>query len=88
MSQATQPQPEYAYLVKIETTNGQSANVPFAFLTSEQLKKFLECDFKRLVEGAGVRGARVHVERAMTFDYDKVLGEIATCLRNAGVKVA
>jgi hypothetical protein len=88
MSQAAQQQPEYAYFVKIETTTGQSANVPVAFLTSEQLKKFLESDFKRLVEGAGVKGARVYVERAITADYDKVLGEIAACLRQAGVKAA
>ena len=88
MSQAAQQQPEYAYFVKIETTTGQSANVPVAFLTSEQLKKFLESDFKRLVEGAGVKGARVYVERAITADYEKVLGEIAACLRQAGVKAA
>ncbi|HZU21482.1 MAG TPA: hypothetical protein VE998_01540 [Terriglobales bacterium] len=87
MSQAAQ-QPEFAYCVKIETTAGQSANVPVAFLTSEQLKRFLETDFKRLVEGAGMNGARVHVERAITADYEKVLGEISACLRKAGMKIA
>lgn len=87
MSQAAQ-QPEFAYCVKIETTAGQSADVPVAFLTSDQLKKFLEIDFKRLVEGAGIKGARVYVERALTADYDKVLGEISACLNKAGIRVA
>lgn len=87
MSQPVQ-QTEYAYWVKIETAAGQSANVPVAFLTAEQLKRFLERDFKQLVEKAGIKGARVHVERAATADYEKVLGDVAACLRVAGVKAA
>ena len=73
-------QPEFAYSVKIETANGKTADVPIAFMTREQLESFLQFDFKQLVERAGMKGARVHVERANTVDYDKVLGEIAACL--------
>ena len=40
-------QPEYPYFVKIETSNGQSANVPIAFLTRQQVENFLQFDFKR-----------------------------------------
>jgi hypothetical protein len=81
-------QAEYAYLVKIETASGKSANVPVAFLTRQQLESFLQFDFKRLVEEAGIKGARIHVERAATADYEKVLGEIAGCLRTASLKIA
>lgn len=81
-------QPEYPYCVKIETSAGHSANVPIAFLTRQQVEKFVHTDFKRLMEEAGVKGARIHVERANTADYDMVLGEIAACLRSTPVKVA
>src|SRR5512146_949286 len=76
-------QPEYPYLMKIETSSGQSANLPIAFLTPKQINNFLQFDFKRLVQEAGIQGARVHVERAMTADYEKVLCEVAACLRTA-----
>jgi hypothetical protein len=79
---------EYPFCVKIETSTGQSANVPIAFLTRQQVENFLQFDFKRLVEEAGIRGARIHVERATTADYEKVLGEITACLRTATGKVA
>jgi hypothetical protein len=81
-------QPEYPYFVKIETSAGQSANVPIAFLTRQQVENFIQFDFKRLVEEAGIKGARIYVERASTADYEKVLGDIAACLRTAPVKVA
>lgn len=81
-------QTEYPYFVRIETSSGQSANVPVAFLTPKQVENFLQFDFKRLVQEAGVKGARIYVEPAVTADYEKVLGEIATCLRTAGAKVA
>lgn len=81
-------QAEYPFTVKIETSTGQSANVPIAFLTRQQVENFIQFDFKRLVEEAGIKGARIHVERATTADYEKVLGEIAACLRTAPVKVA
>ncbi len=75
------PQAEYPYFVKIETSTGRSANVPVAFLTPKQVEYFLQFDFKRLVQEAGVKGARIYVERAITADYNKVLDEIAACLR-------
>lgn len=81
-------QAEYPYSVKIETSTGQATDVPIAFLTRQQVESFLQFDFKRLVEEAGIKGARIHVERAMTADYEKVLGDIAACLRTAPVKVA
>jgi len=74
---------EYPYSVKIETSTGQSATVPIAFLTPKQVEDFLQFDFKRLAEEAGIKGARIQVERAMTADYDKVMREVATCLRSA-----
>ena len=73
-------QPEYAYSVKIETST-QSANIPIAFMTQSQLENFLQTDFKQLVKRAGIKGARIYIERAPTADYEKVLGEIADCLR-------
>lgn len=87
MTPETQPA-EYPYSVKIETSTGQSTDVPIAFLTREQLANFLQFDFKRLVQEAGIEGARIHVERAMIADYDKVLAEVAACLQRAAVKAA
>ncbi len=81
-------QAEYAYFVKIETLTGQSATVPIAFLTPQQMENFLRVDFKRLVQEAGIKGARIHVERAITADYQKVLGDIAAWLRSASMRAA
>jgi hypothetical protein len=81
-------QAEYPYCVKIEISSGHSASVPLAFLTRQQVESFLQFDFKRLVEEAGLKGARIHVERAVTADYSKVLGDISACLRSAREKVA
>jgi hypothetical protein len=81
-------QAEYPYSVKIETTTGQSATVGIAFLTPKQVENFLQFDFKRLAQEAGVKGARIHVERALTADYEKVLHEVTACLRTATVKAA
>jgi hypothetical protein len=81
-------QPEFPYSVKIETSTGQSTHVPIAFLTRQQVEKFVQTDFKRLVQEAGIKGARIYVERAATADYDKVLSEITACLRTAEGKVA
>ena len=77
-------QTEYAYFIRVETSNGKSTDIPVAFLTRQQLANFLQFDFKRLVEAAGIKGARIHVERATTADYENVLGDIAACLRTAG----
>ncbi len=81
-------QTEYPYFVKIETATGQSASISIAFLTPKQVESFFQVDFKRLVTEAGVRGARIHVERATTADYENVLREIAACLRSASAKAA
>lgn len=81
-------QAEYPYSVRIEVSTGQSADVPIAFLTQQQVESFVQFDFKRLMEEAGIKGARIHVERAMTADYEKVLSDVAACLRTANPKVA
>ena len=81
-------QPEYPYCVKIETSTGHATDVPIAFLTRQQVEQFLQFDFKRLVQEAGIKGARIQVERAATADYEKVLGEITAFLRTAPAKVA
>jgi ABC-type tungstate transport system substrate-binding protein len=87
MSPETQ-QPEYPYAVTIKTSTGQSADLPIAFLTREQLADFLQSGFKRLVQEAGIQGARVQVEAAIIADYSKVLGEVAACLRRGPVRAA
>ncbi|MGH9521163.1 MAG: hypothetical protein ACRD3E_01375 [Terriglobales bacterium] len=79
---------EFPYFVKIETANGQSTTVPIAFLTRKQVEQFLQTDFKRIVEEAGAKGARIHVERATTADYEKVLKDFAACLRGASSRAA
>ena len=81
-------QTEYPYLVKIETSTGHSSTVPIAFLTPKQVEDFIQVDFKRIVQEAGVHGARVHVERATTANYEKVLADFAACLRSARTKAA
>jgi hypothetical protein len=87
MSSETQ-QPEFPYLVKIETGSGRTVNVPIAFLTPQQVQRFFQTDFKRLIEEAGVTGARAHVERATTADYEDVLSQVAACLGGASKKAA
>jgi len=76
-------QPEYPYSVRAETPTGQSATVSIAFLTPKQVEDFLQFQFKRLAQEAGVRGARIHVERAIAADYEKVMREVTACLRSA-----
>ena len=80
-------QSESPYSVKIETA-GRSTTVPIAVLTPKQLEDFLQIEFKRLAQEAGVKGARVHVERAVAADYEQVIREVAACLRSAKVSVA
>ncbi len=53
---------EYPYTLNIETSTGQAVTVPLAFLTREQLAEFLQFDFQRLAEEAGIKGARVEVQ--------------------------
>jgi hypothetical protein len=87
MTSETQ-QSESPYSIKIETAMGRSTTVPIAVLTPEQLKDFLQIDFKRLAQEAGAKGARVHVERAVAADYEQVIQEVATCLRSAKTSAA
>jgi hypothetical protein len=81
-------QPESPYCLKIETATGQSSTVPIAFLTSKQLEVFLQTEFKRLAQEAGVKGARIHVERAIAADYEQVLREVSACLQSAKKRAA
>ncbi len=79
------PEAEYPYSVTIETATGPATNVPLAFLTPKQVESFLQFDFKRLVQEAGIKGARLQVERAMAADYEKVLSDVAAYLRTGRV---
>ncbi len=81
-------QSESPYRVKIETETGQSATVPIAVLTPKQLEVFLQSEFKRLAQEAGVKGARLHVERAIAADYEQVLREVTACLSSAKTRAA
>jgi hypothetical protein len=81
-------QAESPYCVRIETDTGQSSTVPIAFLTAKQLEVFLQSEFKRLVQEAGVKGARIHVERAVAADYEQVLREVSACLFSAKTRAA
>jgi hypothetical protein len=36
-----------------------------------------------LAQEAGVKGARIHVERAIAADYEQVLREVTACLSSA-----
>jgi hypothetical protein len=73
---------ESPYSVKIETATGKSATIPIVVLTPKQLEDFLQTEFKRMAEEAGVKGSRIHVERAIAADYEQVIREVATCLRS------
>jgi hypothetical protein len=87
MTRETQ-QSESPYAVKIETPTGGCTIVPIAVLTPKQLEAFLQIEFKRLAQEAGVKGARVHVERAVAADYEQVIREVAACLRSVQASVA
>jgi len=79
---------ESPYSVKIETATGGSTTVPIAVLTPKQLQDFLQIEFKRLAQEAGVKGARVYVERTVAADYEQVIREVVACLRSAKARVA
>jgi hypothetical protein len=81
-------QSESPYSVKIETATGKSTTVPIVILTPKQLEDFLQIEFKKLAQDAGVKGARIHVERAVAADYEQVVREVAACLRSAKASVA
>jgi hypothetical protein len=79
---------ELPFFVKIETANGKTTTVPIAFMTRQQVETFLQTDFKRLVNEAGIKGARIFIERAQTADYQKVLQEVGESLRAAAGRAA
>jgi hypothetical protein len=79
---------ESPYCVRIETETGKSSTVPIAVLTQKQLEVFLQSEFKRLAQEAGVRGARVHVERVIAADYEQVVREVTACLSSAKARAA
>ena len=81
-------QSESPYSVKIETPTGRSTTVPIVVLTPKQLEDFLQIEFEKLAQEAGVKGARVHVQRAIAADYEQVIREVAACLRSAKASVA
>ena len=87
MTRETQ-QSEFPYSVKIETATGKSTTVPIVFLTPKQLEDFLQTAFNRLAQEAGVKGARIHVERAIAADYEQVLREVSACLQSAKKRAA
>lgn len=86
MTAETQPS-ETPYAVKIETATGITT-VPIAVLTPKQLADLLQSEFQRLAQEAGIKGARVHVERAVAADYQQVIREVAACLRSAKASAA
>jgi hypothetical protein len=79
---------EHPYTLKIETPSGQTVTVPIAFLTREEIKSFLQSDFQRLAQEAGMKGSRVHIEQAVTTDYNNVLQDVASYLQRAVLKKA
>jgi hypothetical protein len=52
------------------------------------LEVFLQGEFQKLAQEAGVKGARVHVERAVAADYEQVLREVSECLLSAKKRAA
>jgi len=87
MTPEAQPS-ESPYRVKVETAAGQSSTVPIAVLTPKQLEVFLQTEFTRLAQEAGVKGARIHVERATAADYQQVLREVSAFLLSATKRAA
>jgi hypothetical protein len=81
------PQPRFPYSVKINTTTGTDAILPIALLTAKQAEE-IQVEFKKIARDAGVRGARLSVQRLAVDDYDKVLHEAKACLRKAVPKAA
>jgi hypothetical protein len=84
---ARTPQPLSPYSVKINTAAGTGATLPITLLTPKQAEE-LQVEFKKIAHDAGVRGARISVQRLAVDDYDKVLHEAKACLRKAMPKAA
>jgi hypothetical protein len=86
MTPKMQP-PLHPYAVKIETPTGKSATLPNTLLTPKQVEQ-IQLDFKRLAHEAGVKGARIRVQRVVADDYEKVMHEAKACLRTARATAA
>lgn len=86
MSPETQ-QPLHPYSVKIETPMGECATLPLTLLTSKQVED-VQIEFKRSAHEAGIKGARITVQRIAADDYEKVIREAKACLRNVMTKAA
>src|SRR5438034_762548 len=79
--------PLHPYSVKIETPTGKSATLPVTLLTPKQAEQ-VQVEFKRLAHEAGIKGARINVQRVVADDYEKVMSEAKACLRTAMPKAA
>jgi hypothetical protein len=77
----------HPYSVKIETPTGRSATLSNTLLTPKQVEE-IQLEFKRLAHEAGVKGARISVQRVTADDYDKVMHEAKACLRTARATAA
>ena len=80
-------QPVHPYSVKIETATGKPTRVPMTLLTPKQAEE-VQTEFKKMAHNAGVKGARIEVQRVAADDYGKVVREAKTVLRQAAGKVA
>ena len=80
-------QPLHPYSVKIETPTGKSATLPVTLLTPKQAEA-VQVEFKRMAHEAGIKGARIDVQRVVADDYEKVIREAKACLRTAMAKAA
>ena len=83
MTPEMQQQSESPYCVRIETETGQSSTVPIAFLTPKQLEVFLQSEFKKLAQEAGVRGAPAFSGAGGGRRLEQVLREVSACLFTA-----
>src|SRR5213079_550407 len=83
----TTQQPLHPYSVKIETPTGKSSTLPVTLLTPKQAEQ-VQVEFKRLAREAGIKGARINVQRVVADDYEKVISEAKACLRTAMPKAA
>jgi len=80
-------QPLHPYSVKIETPTGKSTALSVTLLTAKQAEE-VQVEFKRLAHEAGIKGARINVQRVIADDYEKVIREAKACLRTAMAKAA
>ena len=73
--------------MRIETPTGRATALPVTLLTPKQAEE-VQVEFKRLAQDAGVKGARIRVQRVTVDDYEKVIRESKACLRSAVARAA